>query len=52
VRTLLKWFDDYLHHWQLFYFKADTDDGLDIEYKVMIDVPTFVPPLHMSNFIP
>lgn len=52
VRTLLKWLDDYLDHWQLFYFKAEADDSLDIIHNVMIDIPTYVPPLCESNFIP
>ena len=52
VRTLLRWLDDYLAHYDLFYFKALSDDGLDIVYNVVLDVPTYVPPLALANFIP
>lgn len=52
VRTLLEWFNDYIAHYDLLYFKALSADGLDIVYNVILDIPTFVPPLGMANFIP
>ncbi|CAD8162453.1 unnamed protein product [Paramecium octaurelia] len=52
VRTLLTWLHDYIAHYDLFYFKALSDDGLDIVYNVVLDIPTFVPPLSQANFIP
>lgn len=45
VRSLLEWLKDYLDHYSLLYFKAESDGGLDIEYSIVLDVPTYVPPL-------
>ncbi|KAM3127327.1 hypothetical protein pb186bvf_020580 [Paramecium bursaria] len=52
IRALLDWFYDYINHYDLFYFQATSEGSLDINYKVTLDVPTYVPPLQDANFIP
>lgn len=54
ILKIINWADkDYLTHFQLFHFQAAKDDSaLDITYNIMIDQPTFIPPLKDANFIP